>query len=92
MITGTTIMWASAVIPKLLSGDQNTLDKPISPDEGSWISSLVLLGAAVGSLIYGFLPYTSRRKPILLCLSILYFIGYAMLAFGTKVEVYYAAR
>lgn len=86
--------WSSPVLPKLSGVDlsQSPFDTPITPEQASWISSLVTLGAAVGPFIFSFLADKIGRKPTLMYLGVPYLLCYIMLAFGTNVEVFYVAR
>lgn len=42
--------WTSPTSPKLSNPNStdNPLGEPITPDQGSWIGSLITLGAAIG--------------------------------------------
>lgn len=94
LISGTAMTWSSPVLAKLSGVDlsQSPFDTPITPEQGSWISSLVTLGAAVGPFIFGFLAERIGRKPTLLYLAVPFLFSYIMFVFGTNVEVYYVAR
>lgn len=50
MSVGICMGWTSPVLPKL-KGDDSPLNEPITPDEESWIGSLITVGAAIGMSI-----------------------------------------
>ncbi|EFA10060.1 facilitated trehalose transporter Tret1-2 homolog [Tribolium castaneum] len=89
-----TITWTSPVLPKLYSNDSNTnpLDRPITPDEESWIGSLINIGALVGPFPFGFLSEKLGRKISLLCISIPYIVSFGILALLQHIYWYYFAR
>lgn len=51
---GASISWTSHSL-SILHGDDSPFGEPISSSEGSWIGSLLAVGALVGSFFYGWL-------------------------------------
>ncbi|KAJ8945499.1 hypothetical protein NQ318_017942, partial [Aromia moschata] len=92
LISGTSFSWSSPVLPKLLNGTGTPFGRNISTEEGTWISSLVPLGCAVGPFIFGYMADKVGRKPTLLFLGVPFLAAHIMLAFARIVEVYYVAR
>lgn len=91
-IVSTALTWSSPVIPKLKEASQSPLDPLPSTEDTTWISSIILFGASVGSLIFSFLADQLGRKITILCLGIPVLISYLSLAFLPIVEIYYIAR
>lgn len=53
---GALLGWTSPILPKLQGSlDDNPLGRKITPDENSWIGSLVSVGAVIGSFVAGYL-------------------------------------
>ncbi|XP_072383734.1 facilitated trehalose transporter Tret1-like [Diabrotica undecimpunctata] len=91
-MAGTACCWSSPEIPKLLNITENSFGRTITPEEISWISSLLTLGAAFSPFLYGFLADGIGRKPSMLLVGVPFFVSYVMLATGTVIEIYYCAR
>lgn len=64
----------------------------ITDAEGSWISSLLAIGAALGALPAGNVADRFGRKKTLLFLSAPFLISWAMIICGTNVWILYFAR
>lgn len=53
---GALLGWTSPILPKLQGTvEDNPLGRMITPDENSWIGSLVSVGAVIGSFAAGYL-------------------------------------
>lgn len=53
---GALLGWTSPILPRLQNSvDDNPLGRRITPDENSWIGSLVSVGAVIGSFAAGYL-------------------------------------
>ncbi|CAH1173801.1 unnamed protein product [Phaedon cochleariae] len=89
---GASLTWSSPVGPKLRNDTTTPFDQPITMTEVSWMSSLMTLGGAVGSLIFVHLVNAIGRRKTLLSLGVPLFIAYVLMATVQKAEVYYAAR
>lgn len=90
---GTALTWSSPMLDKLSSaGNENPFDRGITEDEGSWISSLLSLGAAFGPFIYGNLTRKIGRKYTLLGTGIPLLIGYLLMSFTKSIIFFYIAR
>ncbi|EFA10056.1 facilitated trehalose transporter Tret1-2 homolog [Tribolium castaneum] len=89
-----TMTWTSPILPKLYSNDSNInpLDRPITPDEESWIGSLINIGAVIGPFPFSFLSEKLGRKISLLCISVPYIISNGILALVPHIYWYYFAR
>lgn len=73
------------------------LEKPdskilITPDEGSWVGSLIAIGAIVGSIPAGKGADIFGRKPTIAALAVPFIISWAMIYFATSVWELYVAR
>lgn len=92
---GAVLGWSSPVLPNLSIDppiDDNPLGRPIDATEGSWIGSLVPLGAVFGSFAAGYMAERWGRKLTLLGGVIPFTIGWALIATATDVAQLYAAR
>lgn len=88
---GTTLSWSSPMIEKL-NGTDSPFDSGITEEEGSWTSSLLNLGAAIGPFIFGNLTDRIGRKYTILGTGIPLVIGYLLMAFTKSVIFFYIAR
>ncbi|XP_011312356.1 facilitated trehalose transporter Tret1-like [Fopius arisanus] len=85
---GTALAWTSPILPKL---NQNSF-LPVSEDEGSWVSSLLALGAIAGALPAGALANILGRKKALLCLSGPFLVSWLMIVLARSVWLLCVAR
>ncbi|XP_018564814.1 facilitated trehalose transporter Tret1 isoform X2 [Anoplophora glabripennis] len=92
LLSGSSFTWSSPVLPKLLNNTTSPFGRSISPDEATWISSLVPLGAAVGPFALAYMADKFGRKITLLFLGVPFLLSHLILAFGNIVELYYVAR
>ncbi|XP_031839330.2 facilitated trehalose transporter Tret1 [Nomia melanderi] len=93
MAAGVMMGWTSPVLPQLMKSVANTpLDKPITADDNTWIGSLVAIGAVIGCFVAGVLADKIGRKYTLLSSTVLYLIGWALIASAGVVYQLYAAR
>lgn len=65
---------------------------PVTPEEGSWIGSLVAVGAIAGALPAGYFADRFGRKPILLALSAPFLLSWIMITVAKAVGILYVAR
>ncbi|XP_057339495.1 uncharacterized protein LOC130676995 [Microplitis mediator] len=86
---GSSLAWTSPVLPKLAAKDSWF---PVSEDEGSWVSSLLAIGAIAGALPAGPLADKLGRKKALLLLAGPFLLSWVMIIFARNVWVLYTAR
>lgn len=72
--------------------DENPFGRPLTPNEESWIGSLLDLGAIVGPFPFGFLADRFGRKIGLMAIAIPHIISYLTLAFAKVPDLYLFAR
>jgi len=89
MAVGTVLAWTSPTLLELQSPN-STL--PVTPEEGSWIGSLVAVGAIAGALPAGYFADRFGRKPIVLALSAPFLLSWIMITLANAVEILYVAR
>lgn len=51
---GASIGWASPSLP-LLQTDNSILSEPLTPEDASWVGSILALGALCGTLLFGWM-------------------------------------
>uniref|UniRef100_A0A182QHE6 Facilitated trehalose transporter Tret1 n=1 Tax=Anopheles farauti TaxID=69004 RepID=A0A182QHE6_9DIPT len=81
--------WSSPALPTLRGPDSPI---PITPDEGSWIVSLLSIGSLFGPIICGLFVDRYGRRPVLLLSAIPLMAGWLCIAFAESVGVLYTAR
>jgi len=86
---GTVLAWTSPVLPMLESENSRI---PITSDEGSWVGSLIAIGAIIGSIPAGKSADIFGRKPTIAALAVPFIISWAMIFFATTVWELYIAR
>lgn len=86
---GTVLAWTSPVLP-LLEGKNSRI--PITTEEGSWVGSLIAIGAIVGSIPAGKCADIYGRKPTIAALAVPFIISWIMIYFATSVWELYVAR
>lgn len=86
---GTALAWSSPVLPKLFAEDSWLL---ITPEQGSWVGSLLALGAMVGAIPAGTMADKIGRKRSILSLSVPFLLSWAMITLANSVWMLYAAR
>lgn len=91
-LAGTAITWSSPEISKLTNATLTPFERPLDPNQGSWISSLVTLGAAFGSFLFTYLADKIGRRYTLLTAGVPFIACYFTLAFANEVELFYCAR
>ncbi|KAG5875442.1 hypothetical protein JTB14_006263 [Gonioctena quinquepunctata] len=89
-----TLSWTSPIYPKLYSNDTsiNPLGRPITPDEDSWIGSLLNVGAIIGPFPYGFVSGKFGRRIGLLAIAVPQIISFLTMAHATDIHYFYFAR
>uniref|UniRef100_A0A1B6E0I4 Major facilitator superfamily (MFS) profile domain-containing protein n=1 Tax=Clastoptera arizonana TaxID=38151 RepID=A0A1B6E0I4_9HEMI len=86
---GSELAWTSPALPYLSSAN-STL--PISPEEGSWIGSLLAIGAIVGALPAGYISDIYGRKLVCAALSVPFILSWVLVCFAKSVYFIYIAR
>ncbi|XP_011307096.1 facilitated trehalose transporter Tret1 [Fopius arisanus] len=83
--------WASPFLAKLTSDDVDTSFK-ITPDEGSWVASLLSLGRVFGAVAGAICQGTIGRKKTMLVGALPLTFGWVCMIFAKSVEYLYVAR
>ncbi|CAH1708400.1 unnamed protein product [Aphis gossypii] len=86
---GTVLAWMSPAMPMLLSP---TSKIKVTPNQGSWVGSLIAIGAIFGSIPAGKCADIFGRKPVILCLTIPFITSWTIIYFATDVWMLYVAR
>ncbi|XP_059490948.1 facilitated trehalose transporter Tret1-like [Neocloeon triangulifer] len=86
---GTILGWSSPALP-LLQAENSPL--PVTADEGSWLGSLLTLGALLGAAPAGALSQLFGRQRFLAFLSLPLLTSWLMVALGRSVGVLYVGR
>ncbi|XP_076750814.1 facilitated trehalose transporter Tret1 [Xylocopa sonorina] len=86
---GTALAWTSPVLPQLYAKDSWLV---ITEEEGSWISSLLALGAIAGAYPSGSMADKMGRKKSLLLLAVPFLLSWGIIFMATEVKFLYAAR
>lgn len=86
---GTTLAWTSPVLPQL-SKESSWL--VITTEEGSWIGSLLALGAILGAVPSGPMADKFGRKRTLLLLAAPFLLSWVIIIFASKLWLIYVAR
>lgn len=71
---------------------ENPFNTRITIEEGSWISSILNVGAVVGPVIFGNLTDRIGRKNALIYASVPIMISYALMSFSKVISLFYLAR
>lgn len=86
---GSALAWTSPALPLLLAADSHlTIDN----DQGSWIGSLINLGAFLGALPAGLAADRFGRKRTLVLLSVPLTLSWLLIALASTVWEIYAGR
>lgn len=84
--------WSSPVLPKLQDPNETPFSSLPSSEETSWISSIMLLGASVGTFIFGLVTSHLGRRPAILAMGPLLVVSYLAMAFIESLPSYYVCR
>ncbi|XP_045464791.1 facilitated trehalose transporter Tret1-like [Harmonia axyridis] len=84
--------WTSAAFPVLLNPKDNQSEALITSQQGVWIATLSLPGAALGALANVFICDLVGRKPFIIFSTIPYAIHWILIAISQTAYVYYIAR
>lgn len=86
---GTALAWTSPVLPQL---EKETSFMVVTKDQGSWVSSLLALGAIAGALPSGSMADRLGRKKSLLLLAAPFLLSWFMILLSSSVWLLYIAR
>lgn len=86
---GTALAWTSPVLPQLY---KPTAFMVLSQDQGSWVSSLLALGAIGGALPSGAMADRLGRKKSLLLLAAPFLLSWLIILVASQVWLVYIAR
>lgn len=86
---GTVLAWTSPVLPMLENPNSKI---PITQDQGSWVGSLIAIGAIIGSIPAGKSADIFGRKPTIAALAVPFILSWGMIYFATSVWELYVAR
>ncbi|XP_014474026.1 PREDICTED: facilitated trehalose transporter Tret1-like [Dinoponera quadriceps] len=86
---GTALAWTSPVLPRLYKEDSWLV---IDPEQGSWVGSILALGAIVGAIPSGPMADKLGRKKALLLLSAPFLLSWAIIILATQLWLIIAAR
>uniref|UniRef100_A0A182W7L4 Major facilitator superfamily (MFS) profile domain-containing protein n=1 Tax=Anopheles minimus TaxID=112268 RepID=A0A182W7L4_9DIPT len=90
---GAALGWVSPYLPVLMSTEQTPLESgPVTVEQGSWIGSILCLGALFGAFLYGFLVEKIGIKRTLQALVIPHSAFWIITYFATSVHQLYLAR
>ncbi|KAF5279152.1 hypothetical protein FQR65_LT03398 [Abscondita terminalis] len=87
--------WSSPVIPKLngsVAPQNNPLPQPLTPEQESWVGSLLLLGATFGPFATGLFIDKIGRKKMLLVATLPIVIAFYMAIFINNVNLFFLMR
>ncbi|KAK1136083.1 hypothetical protein K0M31_000652 [Melipona bicolor] len=86
---GTALAWTATVVPQLSSANSWLF---ITEEQGSWISSLLAVGATAGALCSGSMADKMGRKKSLLLLSVPFLVSWGLILVAKNIRLLYIAR
>uniref|UniRef100_A0A182MN01 Major facilitator superfamily (MFS) profile domain-containing protein n=1 Tax=Anopheles culicifacies TaxID=139723 RepID=A0A182MN01_9DIPT len=90
---GAALGWVSPYLPVLMSTEQTLLESgPVTVEQGSWIGSILCLGALFGAFLYGYLVEKIGIKRTLQALVIPHTAFWIITYVATSVHQLYLAR
>ncbi|XP_014236028.1 facilitated trehalose transporter Tret1-like [Trichogramma pretiosum] len=95
MAIGAIMGWMSPTLPKLKASPalaDNPLMRPISSEEGSWISSLMPLGTMFGSFGMGYIAERWGHKKVLLASTLPFVLGWILVGTAGDIAQIYVGR
>lgn len=84
--------WTSAAIPLLKSSDSPLKSGPISNEEASLIGSVLTIGGAFGTLIFGYTATTFGRKRSIFLMAFPQMAGWILIHFAESAMLLIAFR
>ncbi|XP_069689879.1 facilitated trehalose transporter Tret1-like [Periplaneta americana] len=89
---GNVVGWMSPTLPLLQSTEPAVGETAITPDQASWLGSLLFLGALVASPIFGYICENYGRKAGGYISSIPLLLSWILIIFGNNFTYLYIAR
>ncbi|XP_066588424.1 uncharacterized protein [Prorops nasuta] len=86
---GTALAWTSPVLPRLKNQDSELL---VTEDQGSWVGSLLAIGAMVGAIPAGGTADKLGRKKAMLLLAVPFLLSWILIVAAYNVWFLYIAR
>ena len=86
---GTGLAWTSPVLDQLKAPGSAI---PITKEEGTWIASMLAIGAILGAVPSGILADKLGRKKAAIIIAVPYIISYLLTVFAQNVWWLYGAR
>lgn len=86
---GTGLSWTSPVLDQLKASNSKI---PITNDQGTWIASLLAIGAIIGAVPSGIIADKLGRKKAAIIIAVPYIISWLLVVFAQNVAMLYAAR
>ncbi|PSN57527.1 Facilitated trehalose transporter Tret1 [Blattella germanica] len=81
------LTWPTPSLPIL-----NAMDPPITEEEGSWLASLVFIGAIIASPVFSYISQNYGRKIAGYCTVIPFSISWLLVVFFDSIPLYYISR
>lgn len=88
-VIGSALAWTSPALPYLTS-ENSTLT--ITEDQGSWVGSLLAVGAFTGALPAGFIADMFGRKLVCAALAVPFLLSWLLITYASSVVMLYIAR
>ncbi|XP_037869679.1 facilitated trehalose transporter Tret1 isoform X4 [Bombyx mori] len=92
LAAGTMLGWSSPVVFKITQPNNTDYNFDISETEGSWIGSVINLGAAAICFPIGLVMDAIGRKKTMLFLILPFTLGWLLITFGTSVGMLIGGR
>ncbi|XP_075229086.1 facilitated trehalose transporter Tret1-like isoform X2 [Lycorma delicatula] len=86
---GCNFAWTSPILPRLMEKDSKI---PITEEQGSWVASLLAIGATVSPLMSCKLLDSLGRKNTLLLNTVLLLLGWTLIWLAYCLEILYVGR
>lgn len=89
---GTVLAWTAPVLQPLKSMNTTIFATPVTENEGSFIGSLIAIGAIIGALPAGNIADKFGRKPTILALGVPFIISWLLIIVAQSTTYLLAAR
>ncbi|PSN49516.1 Facilitated trehalose transporter Tret1 [Blattella germanica] len=89
LVGGLTIAWAAPTLPRLLAEKSHIR---MTPDESSWVVSVLSIGASFSIIPLAYMTKTLGRKINLILSLIPFIVAWLIIIFASSVEALYVAR
>ncbi|XP_011256038.2 facilitated trehalose transporter Tret1 [Camponotus floridanus] len=84
--------WSSPSLPVLMQGKDEKYSMHLTPEEASWVASLLTFGSAAGTIICAVIVNNFGRKNTMLFTALPSIISWLMIAFATSSKELYISR